>query len=103
VTEQVGAAGRATSSALRDALDQVKASMAARERELVETLLVTPEAGDAGAVFGRRSRDAGSRDRDASPWAQDATRTGGDSPRTDAASQARPTGRVDDEDPLYDF
>ena len=107
VGDQVKVAGRATSSALLDAVGQLKAAMAHRERELVDTLLLTPEAGDAGAVFGRHGRDAdgwGSRrNRDPSPWAQDATRSWAATAHTDDGTRARPAGRVDDEDSLHDF
>ena len=100
VGEQVDAAGKATTSALRGALDQFRTSMAAREKDLVRQLLVTPEGGDADAVFGRRRTDRRpTADADAGLWAQDATRSRPGVRR----EAARPTGRVADDDPLYDF
>ena len=95
VGEQVDAASRATSSALHEAVDRFTTAMAAREKELVAALLVTPEGGDPGAVLGRRGAERHTQDRDAGPWAQDATR----SRRTSSG----PSGRVDDDDSLYDF
>lgn len=100
VSEQVDAASRATTSALHEALDQLRASMAQREKDLVATLLVTPEGGDPDAVFGRRRADRPTADEQgARRRAQDDT--GGRS--GPGRESARPTGRVDDDEPLYDF
>ena len=100
VGEQVDAASRATTSALHEAVDQFRTSMAAREKDLVTALLVTPESGDPDAVFGRRRTDRRpTDDRDAGLWAQDATRSRS-VPRRESP---RPSGRVDDDEPLYDF
>ncbi|MBO1750462.1 hypothetical protein J4G33_01440 [Actinotalea sp. BY-33] len=60
LADQVEAAGDATSSALRDAATRFRTARATREAELVDQLLVTPESGDAGAVFGR-GRTSGQR------------------------------------------
>ncbi|NCT90877.1 hypothetical protein GXB85_07940 [Cellulomonas sp. APG4] len=84
VAEQVEQAGRRTEDAARGVLTRFAAARAERERELVETLLVTPEGGDPGAVLPGRRRAAAAGD--------DA-----------AGSPARPAGRVDDDEPLYDF
>lgn len=76
VAERVEEAGERTTEAVGSALQRFRAARAEREHELLTTLLVTPEDGDPHAVFGR-----GRRERDA----------------------ARPAGRVDDSEPLYDF
>ena len=78
VTDQVQAAGRATTGALQEAAQTLRTAMAQREKDLVSQLLVTPEAGDPGAFR-----------------------------RTAAVAEdgvvVRPPGRVDDDEPLYDF
>lgn len=55
VADRVEAAGQRTTTALHDAVGQFRTARAARERELVEALLVTPEGGDPDAVFRRRA------------------------------------------------
>lgn len=100
VTEQVEEAGRRTQSAFRDAVTQWRSSMDQRERDLVSTLLVTPEGGDAHA-FRRRDR----REHD-EPWEATGRRRAADGGRRaadDAAASDRPSGRVDPDEPLYDF
>lgn len=99
VTEQVEAAGRRTTTALAEAVDTFRSASTTRERDLVATLLVTPEGGDAQAAldaFGPRGRhrdDAATDARSSSPP---------DAPgRT--PSSGRPSGRVDEDEPLYDF
>ena len=83
VADQVEAAGVGAVAATRSAVDRFQDAFATRQRELVDQLLVTPENGDASAVLGRRH---------------------GAAPAARAAEPAsRPTGRVDDDDPLYDF
>ncbi|WP_182111197.1 MULTISPECIES: hypothetical protein [unclassified Actinotalea] len=86
VAEQVEEAGQRAGSAVQGALATFRSAFETRERDLVATLLVQPEGGDAGAVLKRRDRQgegylAGPRDVPAD----------------------RPRGRVDDDDPLYDF
>lgn len=88
VAEQVGETGRRVGGALEEAVQQFRSAMATRERDLVSTLLVEPEAGDAGAVFRRRT-DEPDRDRPSS------SRRGPAGPG--------PAGRVDEDEPLYDF
>lgn len=100
VTEQVEEAGRRTQSALKDAVSQWRASMDQRERDLVSTLLVTPEGGDAHAFRRRDRREHGE------PGDPAGRRTSTDSRRRaadDAAAGDRPSGRVDPDEPLYDF
>ena len=93
VADRVEVAGERTTQAVGGALQRFRAARAEREQELLTTLLVTPEDGDPHAVFGRRG--AGRRDRD--DWRAEA-------PSSAARSRAsRPTGRVDDAEPLYDF
>lgn len=84
VAEQVEQAGRRTEDAARGVLARFAEARAERERDLVATLLVTPEGGDPGAVLPGRRRAAAAE--------QDAPRP-----------SARPAGRVDDDEPLYDF
>lgn len=80
VADQVEAVGRRTGETARGLLDTFSTSRETRERELVASLLVTPEGGDARAAMGRRS-------------------SADDAPRHRSA----PSGRVDDDEPLYDF
>ena len=89
VSEQVEAVGRRTTGALQDAFTEFRSAMATREKDLVATLLVTPEGGDAGAVLRRRA----ARDDDA--WPAEAV--------DDPTHRSRPRGRVDDDDSPYDF
>ena len=98
VAEQVEHAGRGTVSALRESVDTFTTARATRERELLGSLLVTPEGGDAGAVFGRRDRAGRGEHLRPNPPAQDAGASG-----TSPASGAVPSGRVDEDEPLYDF
>lgn len=96
VTEQVEAAGQSVGAALQHAVDTFRTSAQARERDLVTTLLVTPEGGDAGAVL-RRGRREGAADVPAvsePPYR---------APHAAGTPAARPTGRVDDDDSPYDF
>jgi hypothetical protein len=81
VAEQVEDVGARTTTALRGAADEFRTARAERERELIAALLVTPEGGE----YVRR-RD---RVRDEPPAAY--------------GSAARPIGRVDEDEPLYDF
>ena len=81
VAEQVEQAGLGAVAAVRSAVDTFTESFRTRERDLTAQLLVQPEGGDPSAVFGR-------------------SRGKGESP---GAPAARPTGRVDDDDDLYDF
>lgn len=84
VTEQVEAAGQRAGSAVQGALTTFRTAFETREKDLVSTLLVQPEGGDAGAVLRRRP-----------------AREDGHPGRHVPAD--RPRGRVDDDDPLYDF
>jgi hypothetical protein len=111
VSDQVGAAGRATGSALSAAVDRFRTSMDQREKDLVATLLVEPEGGDARAVFGRRGADEpddaravrhGRREPD-EPDEPDDARSARSGRHAGAGDRARPSGRVDDDEPLYDF
>ncbi len=79
VAEQVEEVGARTTTALRGAARDFRAARAERERDLVDALLVVPEGGEYV-----RKRD---RVRDGVP----------------AASAARPSGRVDEDEPLYEF
>lgn len=101
VTEQVEVAGRRTEEAARGALSRFTEARARREAELVSTLLVTPEGGDPSAVLGRR-RD---RHRDTLAWEDDLeAETSHDAAGSRAGGRhARPGGRVDPDEPLYDF
>lgn len=81
VAEQVEQAGLGAVAAVRSAVDTFTESFRTRERDLTAQLLVEPEGGDPSAVFRRSPRPSG--DADSRP--------------------ARPTGRVDDDDELYDF
>lgn len=82
VAEQVEAAGVGAVAVTRSALDRFRDAFASRQRELVDQLLVAPDGGDPSAVFGRRGRQ-----------------TTGPS----VTGAARPTGRLDEDEPLYDF
>lgn len=116
VAERVEEAGERTTEAVGGALQRFRAARAEREQELLTTLLVTPEDGDPHAVLGRRrwDRDAWDHDASSSGGAGGAGRGSGapaGSARPGAAgagaagtaAAARPTGRVDDDEPLYDF
>ena len=84
VADQVEQAGHGAVAAVHGAVDTFRTARAERERDLTQTLLVSPDGGDAGAVFRRRD--------------------GGPTPdRTPTRSSAVPSGRVDDDEPLYDF
>lgn len=96
VTEQVEAAGQRAGTALHDAAATFRSAFASRERDLVSTLLVQPEGGDAGAVLRRRS---GRHTADAAA-ADDYLAGPHDVPRD---ARGGPRGRVDDDEPLYDF
>ncbi len=89
VAEQVEAAGVGAVAATRSAVDTFRSSFADRQRALVDQLLVTPEGGDASAVIGRRGTAR-------------AARAAHDVP-DELRPASRPTGRVDDDEPLYDF
>ncbi|MDO8120525.1 hypothetical protein Q6346_04270 [Isoptericola sp. b490] len=82
VAEQVEQASLGLVAAARSAVDTFTDSFRTRERDLTSQLLVEPEGGDASAVF-RRGRTPG--------------------PGAPPTAPARPTGRVDDDEPLYDF
>lgn len=79
VAEQVGDVGARTTTALRGAVEEFRTARAERERDLVTALLVTPEGGE----YVRR-RDRVDEERPTSP-------------------HAWPSGRVDDDEPLYEF
>lgn len=81
VAEQVEQAGQGVVDASHAAVARFRTAFATRERDLVDQLLVQPEGGDASAVF--RRRDA------AAPGA--------------GAYRTAPAGRVDEDEPLYDF
>jgi hypothetical protein len=81
VAEQVEQAGQGVLDAGRSALGTFRASFAERQRALVDQLLVEPEGGDPAAL--RRARGPA---------------TAPSAPR----SSAVPSGRVDDEDDLFD-
>jgi len=83
VAEQVEQAGQGVMDAGRSAFGTFRASFAERERALVDQLLVEPDCGDPAAL--RRARGP------ATPAAP--------APR----SSAVPSGRVDDEDDLFDL
>ncbi|MCV2394566.1 hypothetical protein OEB99_09630 [Actinotalea sp. M2MS4P-6] len=87
VAEQVEQAGESAVAAGRSALDTFVQAFRTRERDLTAQLLVTPEGGDPSAVFHRTGKPA------AQPSA----------PTDPAAERARPAGRVDPDEPLYDF
>lgn len=97
VTEQVEAAGQRAGTALHDAAATFRSAFASRERDLVSTLLVQPEGGDAGAVLrrrpGRHTADAATDDDDYLAGPRDVPRD----------ARGGPRGRVDDDEPLYDF
>jgi hypothetical protein len=77
VAEQVEEVGARTTTALQGAAREFRSARAERERDLIAALLVTPEA---DYVPRRRSRD--------------------DRP---VPSDVRPSGRVDEDEPLYEF
>jgi hypothetical protein len=81
VAEQVEQAGLGAVAAVRSAVDTFTESFRTRERDLTAQLLVEPEGGDPSAVFGRSRGKA----------------------EAAGAPAARPAGRVDDDDGLYDF
>lgn len=93
VAEQVEQAGAGVVGAVRGAVHTFGESYRTRERDLTAQLLVTPEGGDASAVFRRPDRDGASA----------AQADGSAAPTGAAATGARPTGRVDEDEPLYDF
>ena len=107
VSDRAEDVGRRTTSALRGAVEEFRTAKGQRERDLVATLLVTPEGGDAasgldGMSGRRRSHD---RDPDFTAPAYN-TPTGTDDPaggKPPPGSRRRPTGRVDDDEPLFDF
>lgn len=90
VAEQVEAAGHGAVEDLHAAVDTFRSARAERERALTASLLVTPEGGDPHAVL-RRDRSA----------ARHPATSAGSAPV--AGAGARPAGRVDDDEPLYDF
>ena len=79
VAEQVGEVGARTTTALRGAVDEFRTARAERERDLVTALLVTPEGGE---YVRRRDRVHDERPPAPRSW---------------------PSGRVDDDEPLYEF
>lgn len=83
VAERADAVREEAGAAVVGAVRRFRVARAERERDLVAQLLVTPAGGDAGAVLGRGRRRA---DDDG-----------------DRATSSRPTGRVDEDEPLYDF
>ncbi|WP_024288227.1 hypothetical protein [Cellulomonas sp. KRMCY2] len=107
VSDRAEDVGRRTTSALRGAVEQFRSAKDQRERDLVATLLVTPEGGDAAAgldgLSGRRRRHDPDPDFTApaynTPSGTDELADAEQSPGT----RRRPAGRVDDDEPLYDF
>lgn len=87
VTEQVEAVGQRAGTAVQAALSTFRAAFETREKDLVRTLLVQPEGGDAGAVLHRRAQRV----------AED------HAARALGVPSDRPSGRVDGDEPLYDF
>lgn len=81
VAEQVEQAGHSALEATHAAVDRFRTAYAAREHDLLDQLLVQPENGDPAAVFGRRQPGAS----------------------TGPGARPGPRGRVDDDEPLYDF
>jgi hypothetical protein len=103
VAERVEEAGERTTEAVGGALQRFRSARAEREHELLTTLLVTPEGEDPHAVLGRgrRHRDAWDAEDDAASSAATGHRTASSAAaRTDGA---RPSGRVDRDEPLYEF
>lgn len=90
VAERVEAAGDQASAAVTAAARRFRTARAERERDLVESLFVTPEGDDPYAVVGRRG-------------AGRARAAHGDEAARGDAGGARPAGRVDPDEPLYDF
>lgn len=110
LAEQVDEAGRRASSSVREALDRFGSARREREAELVGTLLVTPEEGDPGAVFGRGRHSGGTGRRAAGATRAETDRADTTSPEatrgapgTTARHAAGPPGRVDLDEPLNDF
>ncbi|MBX9245496.1 hypothetical protein ICW40_11850 [Actinotalea ferrariae] len=101
VTEQVEAAGQRAGSAVQGALTTFRTAFETREKDLVSTLLVQPEGGDARAAL-RRRHDEDHDDDGYLAGPRDVPSDRGASARA-AAGSARPPGRVDDEDGLADF
>lgn len=105
LAEQMDEVGRRASSSLREALDRFGSARREREQELVDTLLVTPDKGDAGAVLGR-ARPSRSTERDGTGPADDGAASA-EVPRRGAPGTttraAGPPGRVDLDEPLNDF
>lgn len=98
VAERVDAAGDRATVAVGEALGRFRVARTERERELVSALLVTPEGGDAGAVLRRGPR----REEDVTGLpapAGGATRAGA----APGSAGSRPAGRVDADEPLYEF
>ncbi|GGB93997.1 hypothetical protein [Cellulomonas carbonis] len=83
VADRLENAGERTGAAVDGAMTRFQEARARRERELVASLLVTPEGGDPHAFRRRR------------PAAEDAP--------VAATAATRPSGRVDEDEPLYDF
>ena len=79
VAEQVEDVGARTTTALRSAVGEFRTARAQRETDLVTALLVTPEGGE---YVPRRDRPR---------------------PESSAPSTAGPSGRVDADEPLYEF
>lgn len=88
VAEQLEEVGRRTEDTTRGVLARFTEARSERERDLVAQLLVTPEGGDASAVLRRRRGGT-----DEPAWDDDAP----------AGSVRRPAGRVDTDEPLYEF
>lgn len=96
MAERVEVAGERTSEAVGGALQRFRTASAEREQELLTTLLITPDGGDPHAVLGR-----GGHARADGAAARGPARASAQT--TAPTTTARPTGRVDADEPLYDF
>ncbi|WP_225754476.1 hypothetical protein [Actinotalea sp. Marseille-Q4924] len=103
VAERVEVAGERTTEAVGSALQRFRTARAEREQELLTTLLVTPEDGDPYAVLGRGRRERDAWDAATPPSGGTGRRAAAGRGDDGAAAPARPSGRVDEAEPLYDF
>lgn len=103
VAERVEEAGERTTEAVGSALQRFRSARAERERDLLTTLLVTPEGGDPHAVLGRGRRHREPWDDDEAAGARATSSSASGRTAAGGADGARPSGRVDRDEPLYDF